>query len=126
MCNAVDALRALDVPEGTTSGPRTTCCYEAIWQSVLEAGRQAGTFTVGDRHLTRLHLLDLCTGVMRWYRPDGEHSLDSIVDHVVDTSLLVVEAHRGSHRLRAADLPQTAPMSPVSLDEVADRRRSAS
>jgi len=100
--------------------------YEAVWQSVLEAGRQTGTFTVGDPHLTRLHLLDLCTGVMRWYRPDGERSLDSIVDHMADVSLLVVEAHRGNRRLRAVDLPPTTPMAPVSLDEVADRRRSAS
>ncbi|MGW0949229.1 TetR/AcrR family transcriptional regulator [Streptomyces sp. NPDC002623] len=100
--------------------------YEEVWQSVLEAGRQTGIFTLDDPHLTRLHLLDLCTGVMRWYRPDGERSLDSIVDHVVDMSLLIVGARRGSRRLRVADLPPAAPTEPASLDEVADRRRSVS
>lgn len=99
---------------------------EAVWQSVLEAGQEAGTFTLGDPRLTRLHLLDLSTGVMRWYRPDGEQSLDTIVDHMVDAPLLVVQARRGDRRLRAGDLPPTTPMAPVSPDEVADRRRSAS
>jgi hypothetical protein len=64
--------------------------------------------------------------VVRWYRPDGERSLDNIVDQMVDVTLLVVEAHRGNRRLRVVDLPPATPMAPVSLDEVAERRRSVS
>jgi hypothetical protein len=45
--------------------------YEDSWRATLEAGEASSLFTVPDVTLTRMGLLQMCTGVAHWYNPGG-------------------------------------------------------
>lgn len=49
--------------------------YEALWAKTIAAGRKAGQFTVVDVAVATKALLEMCTGVAHWYRPDGRLEL---------------------------------------------------
>lgn len=120
-CAVVDGeLRALP-PEARDEMVALRDRYEALWAETLEAGRDQGLVIAEDLHLTRLHLLDLCTGIMRWYRPDGERALDDIVERLVDVSLRVAGATRDGRVVTAADVPGGQELA----DELAERRRAS-
>lgn len=52
--------------------------YEAVWAAQITAGVAAGAFRVPAPDLARLAVLEMCSGVSRWYRPDGPLSLDDV------------------------------------------------
>jgi AcrR family transcriptional regulator len=67
--------------------------YESIWAQVLTAGRRTGAFAVEDPTVTRMALLEMCTGVSRWYRAGGKLSLSAVVERHVTLALALVEDH---------------------------------
>ena len=64
--------------------------YEQIWKQVLARGRRTGSFTIADPTVTRMALLEMCTGVSRWYRPGGKLSLTAVTDRHVALALALV------------------------------------
>ncbi len=52
--------------------------YEAFWLRALRLGVATGRFRVPDAKLAVYALLEMCTGVAHWYRPEGRLSLDEI------------------------------------------------
>ena len=77
--------------------------YEDVWRTVLERGVAEGVFRAGDPGLTRLNLIDLCTGPVRWYRADGPLSLEELGDRMVDRAFALVGAARDGRPLTHAD-----------------------
>ncbi|GAB3565735.1 TetR/AcrR family transcriptional regulator [Amycolatopsis endophytica] len=61
--------------------------YEAIWAGAIEKGVSAGVFDVPEPAVTRLALLEMCTGVARWYSPRGALSLDGLADRYAQLAL---------------------------------------
>lgn len=83
--------------------------YEELWTDVLTRGRDAEIFRFDDLRVTRFALIDMCTGVVRWYSPTGSKSLDELCRHLVDLALALVDARLDGRRIRAADLDIPAP-----------------
>ncbi len=84
----VRALDEVHLPEVLALRDR----YEQIWKRVLEAGRREGGFTIEDPTVTRMALLEMCTGVSRWYRSGGKLSLSAVTDRHVELALALVSA----------------------------------
>jgi 2-(1,2-epoxy-1,2-dihydrophenyl)acetyl-CoA isomerase len=83
--------------------------YEALWREVVTEGASRGVFSVDDPKLATFALLQMCTGVTRWYSPDGPLSIVDIATRFVDMALSLVGAERDGKRLRAADLELPGP-----------------
>lgn len=66
--------------------------YEALWHDVLAEGRTAGVLDIDDVGLARLALLEMCSGVSRWYSPAGRLSLDDISEQYVVMATRLVGA----------------------------------
>lgn len=58
--------------------------YEKYWADAIAQGVEAGFFSVPDQSAARIALLEMCSGVARWYSVDGKHSPDQIADIHVD------------------------------------------
>lgn len=90
--NEIDALepaqRAVIVQQRDT--------YEAYWADAIAQGVEAGYFSVLEQRFTRLALLEICSGVARWFSPGGEQTLDQIAESHVDlaTGLLRIPRER--------------------------------
>ncbi|WP_394620464.1 TetR/AcrR family transcriptional regulator [Lentzea sp. JNUCC 0626] len=52
--------------------------YEQIWQDAIVDGVQAGRLNVTEPSVARLALLEMCSGVSRWYSPDGPLKLTDL------------------------------------------------
>ena len=82
--NVVDSeLRFLSEEARTAIMPLRDA-YGALWQEAVDRGVAEGIFHVSDSHLARLAIIEMCNGVSRWYRPDGEHSAEEIADTFVE------------------------------------------
>jgi AcrR family transcriptional regulator len=66
--------------------------YEHLWASVIEEGQTAGVFTVPDRSVARLGLLQMCTGVASWYSPEGKRGLGEIAEMHAHMALAMLGA----------------------------------
>lgn len=53
--------------------------YEQLWSTAIAEGIDSGVFAAANPRITRLSLLNMCTGVSAWYRPDGPSTLEEIV-----------------------------------------------
>ncbi|WP_028849574.1 TetR/AcrR family transcriptional regulator [Thermocrispum municipale] len=49
--------------------------YEGLWAEALDEGQQAGVFLPDEHGITRRALLEMCSGVARWYSPRGPLTL---------------------------------------------------
>lgn len=87
-------LRSLS-PERRTEIIALRDAYEAIWLSAVTDGVEAGVFQVRDPRLAVLGILQMCTGVVHWYSPDGRLALDEIADTFVDMTLGLLGARPG-------------------------------
>lgn len=76
--------------------------YQAIWIQTIEDGVAAGVFAVPDVPLATMALLQMCTGVAHWYRPDGRLSLDELSRSFVDMASALVRAPQRSDTALAA------------------------
>lgn len=90
--------------------------YERLWDEVIAEGVATGTFQVTNQRTAKLAILNMCTGVSSWYRPDGPNPLEDILDEFVTYALRVVGATRNGSPLTAADVQRTTiaamPMAP--------------
>jgi TetR/AcrR family transcriptional regulator, cholesterol catabolism regulator len=68
--------------------------YQGIWQTILDQGKEEGVFDIGDVPLTRLALLEMCTGVGIWFSPAGRLSVDDVCLEFVNLGLKMVGACR--------------------------------
>jgi AcrR family transcriptional regulator len=64
--------------------------YESLWRAVIDDGVAAGDFQVEDARLARLALLEMCTGVAHWYRPEGPLDLEAVADRFARLGLALV------------------------------------
>jgi AcrR family transcriptional regulator len=79
--------------------------YERLWAETLEHGKRSGEFTFADARITRLALLEMCSGVARWYSDRGPRHPAEIADSFSDLALAMVCARLNGQPVRAADLP---------------------
>jgi AcrR family transcriptional regulator len=78
--------------------------YEACFRRLVQAGVDAGVFTVTSVRLASYAILDLGMGVSAWYRESGEYSEDTLVWHYGEFALGLV----GSTSIRHATNPAGA------------------
>jgi AcrR family transcriptional regulator len=87
-------LRSLS-PERRTEIIALRDAYEAIWLSAIMDGAETGVFQVRDPKLAVLGILQMCTGVVLWYSPDGRLTLDEVADIFVDMTLSLLGTKPG-------------------------------
>jgi AcrR family transcriptional regulator len=63
----------------------------ARWQSIVEAGVQAGLFHTPYPDDARRGIIAMCNAVSQWYRPDGPLTRDELVERYVYLALTLVE-----------------------------------
>jgi AcrR family transcriptional regulator len=86
-----DEVRALSVgARAEVVGLRDR--YEALWQQALDDGVSRGEFQVGSAAVVRRALLEMCSGVARWWTPAGELDLDALADEYAALALRLVGA----------------------------------
>jgi AcrR family transcriptional regulator len=78
--------------------------YEDIWRQVMDTGATDGVFEVPRSQTARLAVLEMCNGVVTWYRPGGPLPLSQIADDFAELALAMVRAQRAGRPLRLADL----------------------
>lgn len=61
--------------------------YEAFWQSAIDDGCSRGSLRPSSRRVARLALLEMCSGISRWYSPDGPFTLDDLAGRYVEMAL---------------------------------------
>lgn len=64
--------------------------YEALWQQALEDGVASGAFRVGSLAVVRRALLEMCSGVARWWTPGGPLDLDALAEEYAGMALRLV------------------------------------
>ena len=78
--------------------------YERLWAETLERGERSGEFSYADARITRLALLEMCSGVARWYSDRGPRHPAEIADSFADLALAMVSARLNGQPVQAADL----------------------
>ncbi|MDJ0378469.1 TetR/AcrR family transcriptional regulator [Cryobacterium sp. PH31-L1] len=78
--------------------------YERFWAHAIRDGVDAGYFHVPDQSSARMAILEMSSGVARWYSAGGKYSVDEIADIHVDLAASLL--HGGGTRF---DRPQTEP-----------------
>ncbi|WP_410669913.1 TetR/AcrR family transcriptional regulator [Amycolatopsis sp. cmx-4-68] len=58
--------------------------YERLWAAAIDEGVAAGVFHTEHPAVTRLALLEMCSGVARWYSPRGPLPLDHLAEHYAE------------------------------------------
>jgi len=61
--------------------------YELLWAEAIDAGIAAGAFDTARPAVTRLALLEMCSGVARWYSPRGPLTLDQLAAHFAELAM---------------------------------------
>ncbi len=61
--------------------------YEALFRGMIEDGIDRGEFLEQDPALAAMAILGMCDGLIRRYRPGGEHSPDEIATAFADTAV---------------------------------------
>ncbi|MBK1785452.1 TetR/AcrR family transcriptional regulator [Prauserella cavernicola] len=84
--------------------------YEALWSDTIEEGLREGVFDTAQPTVTRIAVLDMCTGVARWYSSRGPLSLRLLAEHHVELTLraLGVRVSAGCGLANSRD-PQACP-----------------
>ncbi|MGV9292838.1 MULTISPECIES: TetR/AcrR family transcriptional regulator [Amycolatopsis] len=77
--------------------------YEQYWANAIEDGTAANVFHTAQPAVTRLALLEMCSGVARWYSPKGPLKLEDLATHYAELALRVL-GHPVA--VRARDLRQ--------------------
>jgi AcrR family transcriptional regulator len=94
--------------------------YEAFFGHVLERGGRMGVFEVGDLALSRLAVLEMCTGVAHWYRPGGRLTLPEIQDYFVRAAFRLFSAdHAALDGVEFSDEIRRLDSEPVATQPVA-------
>jgi AcrR family transcriptional regulator len=64
--------------------------YQQAMERVVESGRARGEFHVTDTKLAVYAILAMCSGVPRWYRPEGRLTQDDVAEQFSDLALRLV------------------------------------
>lgn len=72
--------------------------YEQVWQRVLAEGQAAGVLDLEHPALARRALLEMCSGVARWFDPAGPLSLADLADHYVALACRLLGVSRATRR----------------------------
>ena len=78
--------------------------YEDLWRTAIANGVESGDFLIANQKLFRLSVIQMCNGIIYWYSPEGETSLEEIADELA-TYALVMSGYRSdapSKRQRSA------------------------
>jgi AcrR family transcriptional regulator len=78
--------------------------YERLWAETLDRGARSGEFSYADARITRLALLEMCSGVARWYSDRGPRHPAEIADCFADLALAMVGARLNGQPVQAAGL----------------------
>ena len=70
--------------------------YESLWQRTLEDGLAEGAFGLGSVPIARRALLEMCSGVARWWTPSGELDVEGLVGEYAALALRLVGAEESS------------------------------
>lgn len=65
--------------------------YERLWADAIDDGVAAGIFRTGQPSVTRLALLEMCSGVARWYSPRGPLNLDQLASHYAELAMRALD-----------------------------------
>jgi len=52
--------------------------YEQVFRRLFEEGIESGEFVDQDVGIAVKAVLGMCNSVVRWYKPDGDHTPDEI------------------------------------------------
>lgn len=69
--------------------------YEALWQDAIDAGASSGAFAVASTAVARRALLEMCSGVARWYDAAGPLDLDHLADQYATMARQLLGARSG-------------------------------
>lgn len=83
--------------------------YERIWRDVIRRGALEGSLDVLEPKLATFAILEMCTGISHWYRPDGELDLPYVTDVFVDAALGLTRARRNGKPMRVSDVSYLDP-----------------
>jgi AcrR family transcriptional regulator len=61
--------------------------YERIWQDAITTGCRTGVLRADPPNVARIALLEMCSGVSRWYSPAGPLSLDDLAVRYTEMAL---------------------------------------
>lgn len=61
--------------------------YEQLWADAIDDGLRHRAFSTVEPAVTRLALLEMCSGVARWYSPRGPLGLDRLASHYAGLAL---------------------------------------
>jgi AcrR family transcriptional regulator len=90
ICRVGDTeIRSLSSP-GRARVVELRDAYQAIWSRAVADGMAAGLFSVPDVPIATMSLLQMCTGVAHWYRPEGRLSLDELSAAFVEMALAML------------------------------------
>ena len=66
--------------------------YEAAWREVIDDGLAQGAFAVESAAVARRALLEMCSGVARWFDPAGPTALPALAEQYAGLALRLLGA----------------------------------
>jgi TetR/AcrR family transcriptional regulator, cholesterol catabolism regulator len=81
---------------------RGELAYLELWNSLIEAGQEAGTFYHEEPHVLSLMISGLANSVARWFRRGGGATVDEMAELVADLAIgaITAPAHAAPARTR--------------------------
>ncbi|MCK2239878.1 MULTISPECIES: TetR/AcrR family transcriptional regulator [unclassified Crossiella] len=76
--------------------------YEDLWRAAIEDGCASGVFRTSAPAVTRLALLEMCSGVARWYSPRGRLALTELATHFTEIAYGALHAEPSTVDVEAA------------------------
>ncbi len=64
--------------------------YEAYWHNVLQEGVKDSSFQIQEVKLATYALLEMCTGVVHWFTPNKEQSIEQVGNRFAEMALNLV------------------------------------
>lgn len=61
--------------------------YEALWRNTILQGQKENVFQFEDLTITTHALLEMCTGIVHWYQPEGRLAVKELVKLHQDLAL---------------------------------------
>jgi AcrR family transcriptional regulator len=80
-----------------------------VWNRIVGEGVEARRFDVIDARVATLAVLELCTGVSRWYTPGGRLDLRELCAIHADLAFGVLRVRRRARTLRRSDIELPSP-----------------
>ena len=77
---------------------RLRTAYEKELRQILREGAEAGDFVVDDVGLTAMAIIQMITGVIVWFRPDGGLSVDEVSKNYLTMTMRLVGANSREDR----------------------------